>query len=313
ETFCSTKSGKLIFTHRRLIWIEAHNNQVPSVKKLNEVSFSLSILELTKYIVGNMVEEYSETKTKKYQPKLNYSRKSKTKETKMTSSLNDNYYLIVHHNSEVFKFYPFNFEEIKKIKEIFKYLTNTEPFTEENFIKEVLSQQLQSHRKKILTKLVAEKDPWIFNSYKLNEILDNLTQEHGKQNLFDLERLFHSCRLESEVLKESLPILKRIWSDTRSEEVRLKVLQVVDRLVDRVLMRQGDPVFETTFQWLRLLEETLDPYKSKQALPLIISIVNRAKIIQIEPLTPLNQPVLRSMFDDFDDFCLIKENLFNVN
>ncbi|KAJ3267701.1 hypothetical protein HDU76_011667, partial [Blyttiomyces sp. JEL0837] len=59
------------------------------------------------------------------------------------------------------------------------------------------------------------------------------------------------------------------------------------RLLDKVIMRQEDATFTTTFKWLKHLEETVNPYKSADTLKLIINLVRRAKMIQIEPLAPL--------------------------
>lgn len=63
-------------------------------------------------------------------------------------------------------------------------------------------------REFILKQLLQEKSPWIDNPRALDKIIIRLTSEYKPQSMEDLERLYHSCRLEREVTKEALLYLK---------------------------------------------------------------------------------------------------------
>lgn len=161
---------------------------------------------------------------------------------------------------------------------------------------------LERQRRIVLNKLLRENSPWITQSFTLNQILIALTTEHQPQQLMDMELLFHSCRFEREVTGETITVLQNIWADAKSEQVRMKILAIVDRLVDRAVMRPTDTIFTSTFQWIKLLEETVSPYYSPEVLKLIILIANKCKVIQIEPITPIIMNQLRPRFDDWEDY-----------
>ena len=115
-----------------------------------------------------------------------------------------------------------------------------------------------------------------------------------------------------------------MWHNSQSEQVKLKILSVVDRLLDKAVIRHGDPNFSVMFKWLKHLEETISPYKrcafiprllrffqwirefltrpSAEALRLTVQLVKRAKAIQIEPLTPLVSNQLTATFDAWPEF-----------
>ena len=68
--------------------------------------------------------------------------------------------------------------------------------------------KLTAARNKVLEELLKESNPWIENSASLSDIIQELTMEHQPQKVIDLERLFHSCRLEPEVTNETVRLLK---------------------------------------------------------------------------------------------------------
>ena len=121
--------------------------------------------------------------------------------------------------------------------------------------------KLEATRHEALAVLLRQENPWIDNPTSLSTILSALTVEHAPQKILDMERVYHSCRLEKEVTKETLMILKKIWYNSLSEAVKMKVLSVLDRLLDPMVMRPGESSFEQTYVWLAHLEETLNPYK----------------------------------------------------
>ena len=118
------------------------------------------------------------------------------------------YYLGVFTKDEVFRFFPFNEDEGQALKTILIKLTGRNTFLEADFVKDVLSKQLIVHRYEVLKVLLLEEAPWVDNSADLSELIASLTSEHYAQDMIDMERLFHSCRMESEVTKEVLSILK---------------------------------------------------------------------------------------------------------
>ncbi|KAJ3067610.1 hypothetical protein HDU98_009187 [Podochytrium sp. JEL0797] len=120
--------------------------------------------------------------------------------------------------------------------------------------------------------------------------------------IVDMERLFHSCKMENEVTKEAMAMLRKEWHHTQSDQTRMKILSVLDRILDRVILRQEDPAFTTMFKWLKHLEETMNPYRNPELLKLVVYLVKRAKIIQIEPLAPLPNDQRESLFDNYQEF-----------
>ncbi|KAJ3108563.1 hypothetical protein HDU97_000845 [Phlyctochytrium planicorne] len=216
------------------------------------------------------------------------------------------YHLDIHTRDEVFKFFPFHGDEIHQMVRALSNISGLAPFKEEEFVQNVLCKKLEMTRRQALKYLLEEDHPWIEHSADLTAVIDALTSESQPQRIVDMERLFHSCRIEIEVTKEAIFLLRKIWHTTQSEHVKLKVLSVVDRLLDRVVMRQGDPNFSITFKWLKHLEETVSPYKSSEALKLIIHLVRRAKMIQIEPLSPLVRNQCHALFDTYNDHLFLQ-------
>ncbi|KAJ3218902.1 hypothetical protein HDU67_003541 [Dinochytrium kinnereticum] len=216
------------------------------------------------------------------------------------------YHLDIHTRDEVFKFFPFHGDEIHQMIRALSSISGLVPFKEEEFVQNVLCKKLELTRRQALKYLLEEENPWIEHSADLTAVIQALTSENQPQRIVDMERLFHSCRIEVEVTKEAIFLLRKTWHTSQSENVKLKVLSVVDRLLDRVIMRQGDPNFGVTFKWLKLLEETVSPYKSSEALRLIIHLVRRAKMIQIEPLSPVVRNQCNSLFDSFNDHSFLQ-------
>lgn len=87
---------------------------------------------------------------------------------------------------------------------------------------------MNESRIKALEELLKEPNPWIENFESLSNSITELTAEHQSQKLVDVERLFHSCRLETEVATESIRLLKEAWYASISEPVKLKVLALID-------------------------------------------------------------------------------------
>ncbi|KXS12894.1 hypothetical protein M427DRAFT_390468 [Gonapodya prolifera JEL478] len=211
---------------------------------------------------------------------------------------------------EVFRFYPFSDEERDRLVGVVGGLLGCGPVSEKDYVKGILSKKLETLRRQVLHRILTSSvsQPWIDTSADLVNIMKDLTAENKPQSVFDMERLFHSCRLEPEVTKETIYNLRRIWHNTRSEQVRIKVLSIADRLLDKVVMRSNDANFTTIYRWLKHLEETVNPYKSPQSLLIIETLIRRAKYIQIEPLAPLANNAYPAMFDHWDDYCYMVQH-----
>jgi hypothetical protein len=63
-------------------------------------------------------------------------------------------------------------------------------------------------RRDAFSRLSTQSNPWIEHSTDLARVLDNVTSEHEIQTVYEVERLFHSCRIEPEVTKEAISTLK---------------------------------------------------------------------------------------------------------
>ncbi|KAJ3337081.1 hypothetical protein HDU93_001654 [Gonapodya sp. JEL0774] len=211
---------------------------------------------------------------------------------------------------EVFRFYPFSADEKDKLIGIIGGLIGCGPVGEKEYVKGILSKKLETLRRQVLHRILTSSvtQPWIDTSADLVRVMKDLTSENRPQSIFEMERLFHSCRLEPEVTKETIYNLRRIWHNTRSEQVRIKALSIADRILDKVVMRSGDPNFSTMYKWLKHLEETVNPYKSPQSLLIIETLIRRAKYIQIEPLTPLANNAYPAMFDHWEDYCYMVQH-----
>ncbi|RKO87693.1 hypothetical protein BDK51DRAFT_42346 [Blyttiomyces helicus] len=234
-------------------------------------------------------------------------------------------FVAVYTADEVFRFFPFNAREAVNVVRILNAVTGLGPFTEAadrddgvpslfdlpppSSVRHSQVRKLEASRRRALDRLSEEKNPWIEESSELARTLEALTAEHAPQRIMDMERLFHSCRNEIEVTKETVLGLRvgspanrsKIWFTTQSTQVKLKVLSVMDRILDKSVMRQGDSTFTATIRWLKGLEDTVSPYKNPEALKLIISLVRRAKRIQVEPMTPLERAHCPGLFDHWKD------------
>ncbi|KAJ3087848.1 hypothetical protein HK100_008222 [Physocladia obscura] len=227
--------------------------------------------------------------------------------TKAAEETKKAYSIVIHTLNEAFKFYPFYGEEVAQMLQALMAVTGMAPFRSYEFVQSVLTKRVELTRRHALRQLLQEENPWIENSVDLNRIIDALTSDTKPQLIVDMERLFHSCKIESEVTKEATNLLRKAWYHTQSDSSRLKVLSVIDRILDRVIMRQEDTVFTTMFKWLKHLEETINPYRNAEMLKLVMYLVKRAKMIQIEPLAPLPQDQCEAMFDHYEEYMKLQQ------
>ncbi|KAJ4456353.1 hypothetical protein PAPYR_8475 [Paratrimastix pyriformis] len=231
----------------------------------------------------------------------------------------------------------------------------------------VQNKRLESQRVLILRALVSRRHPWIDHTEELLAVLQSLaTSAH--QNLFDLERLFHSCRFNPEVTKEtinlfqvrSLPcvlsglgwgwgMIPGVWHKTATEVGRLNVLHVVERILNNAgdsfahgcsdiravsstslvfvlfslahphpptpiarpppVLTPGDANFEKLTSWMHGIEERLDPYKSPQALKMLLSLRKRAEEMRRQYVSPISVGQYQEKVDLFFQYRKIRRVL----
>jgi hypothetical protein len=138
-------------------------------------------------------------------------------------STKDTYFFMFSYCDETFKFYPLGMSEVKGLTKVMRKATGSEPIQELEYVKGALGKHLEKRRNALLLQLLAETDPWIRSSVTLSKLIKSLTTEHQPQRLIDMERLFHSCRLEQEVTIEATSLLKNMWNDIKSDHTRIKV------------------------------------------------------------------------------------------
>jgi len=211
-------------------------------------------------------------------------------------------YITLYLKQETFKFYPFKIHELQLLLTALYSLTGIIPIRQEQQVKSLLMKKLENVRREVLYYLVNQESPWITTSNELNDLLHRLTHEDKPQRILEIERLFHSCRMESEVTKETIYFLRKRWHETFSERVRVKILIILDRLIDRTILNQSDPNFVLILRWLEYLEENSHPIKNFEVLNLIETLIKRAKMIRIKTLTPISINSLTTSFEKYDDF-----------
>eukprot|EP00741_Cyanophora_paradoxa_P023526 tig00021589_g22728.t1 len=211
-------------------------------------------------------------------------------------------FYISFHTRQVFKFFPVYEGEISELTAALTDLTGKEPYMEDAYIEEILHQKLEATRMTVLRELSQSEHSWITHTQDLFQVLKNLTSEDKAQSIYDMERLFHSCRLNKMVTLETINVLKRTWAETMSEAVRVKILAVCERLLDRVVMHASDSNFRALVSWFSRIEGLLDPYRSPQSLKMLLLLRKRGDEIKRQPLTTLTENQIAESFDMLDHF-----------
>eukprot|EP01006_Ploeotia_vitrea_P038006 TRINITY_DN66192_c7_g1_i1.p1 TRINITY_DN66192_c7_g1~~TRINITY_DN66192_c7_g1_i1.p1 ORF type:complete len:607 (+),score=364.69 TRINITY_DN66192_c7_g1_i1:242-1822(+) len=131
---------------------------------------------------------------------------------------------------------------------------------------------------------------------------DDATDEEHAIKAVDLERLYHSCRLNSEVTRETLSMLQQVWDDAPkdTEEVLLNVLMVVERLLDRSVMNARQSNFRNLLLWLKHLEGTLDPYRNARSLKMVTNLIKAARRIKSYRIGGIGPTQVSQTFGDLD-------------
>lgn len=154
---------------------------------------------------------------------------------------------------------------------------------------------MEDMKRQILLELTKTEASWIQHTIPLSQCIDRLTDPQKDQMLPDLERLFHSCRLNKEVFEEAVDRLKKKWKSTKHESVRLKILLVFNRLLDRALLNVNELSKGLSF-WLMNIESQLDPYRSPLALKALGLLRQKIEEIERQPLSGLSDQQVREEF-----------------
>ncbi len=118
--------------------------------------------------------------------------------------------------------------------------------------------------------MLGEKEyPWLESSVAISKTIASLTDDVTTPDPKDLERLFHSCRMEKAVTNETIVLLQHFWQGISfymnpvapSESIKQIILRIIDRLIDPQIMQKSDTAFLVLFGWLRVQEPSLNPYK----------------------------------------------------
>jgi len=274
--FCSPEFGVFKMTLKHISWYGIKNQ---SVNRKFEEAIRIDYNEINCYSYGFIKSE-----------------KGKNEEKEQYG------YIMVCLKQEVFKFYPFKIYELQLLLTALYSLTGIIPISQEQQVKTILMKKIENVRREVLLYLVRQESPWITTSDELYKSLNRMTHETKPQRILEIERLFHSCRMESEVTKETIYYIRKKWHETYSERVRVKILVILDRLIDRTVLNQSDPNFALILKWLEYLEESLHPIKNFEVLNLIQTLIKRAKMIRIKTLTPLSVNSLTTSFDNYDEF-----------
>jgi len=216
-------------------------------------------------------------------------------------------------NSAVYYLFPLMEREIHELEAMLQDITGKEALDEQTYTHHIMEQKLTAQRVHILRMLLQEKAQkiWIDDMDTLTNVIKGLTsvtkQRTDDSFLYELERLFHSCRLNDEVAVETITILKSMWENT-PEAIHLKILTIVDRLLDRSLMHTDSPAFRVLIQWLDHVEKTLNPYKNSRTLDLIYELKARVQVVKKRTLVPVS-----SLYEAEMNKQKITSRLFTVN
>jgi hypothetical protein len=143
--------------------------------------------------------------------------------------------------------------------------------------------------------------PWITHTKPLHALLAKLTTEHTPQLIVDVERLFHSCRLNKAVTKATLQQLQKTWEkESNGDRVRAKILLIVDRLLDRCIFSQQDRTFRGLVQWLAHIESKLDHYRFPHCTNLLNVVLRKIARERLLPLSCVPHADLATAFDGVD-------------
>jgi hypothetical protein len=198
---------------------------------------------------------------------------------------------------KIVRFFPFHQDEIPEIMVALGDLIGRAPDTEAEFAAHVAGAQDMQWRTQTHQELTVDQE-WLITVQQLQDLIRRVMDTPKTLDDHDLELLFHSCRLNEEVSMEALLLLKKTWYTLTSESTRLRLLQIVARLVDPRVLPPHLPHVRELLNWLTTVERQLDPYKSPGSLRAIIALRKVAE--QLRSTSVLNQLETRALMDGFE-------------
>ncbi|RKP20806.1 hypothetical protein ROZALSC1DRAFT_27740, partial [Rozella allomycis CSF55] len=129
------------------------------------------------------------------------------------------YFIGIYTKNKVFRFYPFLEEEVGRIGAIFNHLTGMSLMNEAEIIHSIYTQNIIKLRYKVLEKLMKTPSPYIETMVELHKIITQL------------------CDEENEVTKEAFEELRKLWHGAKSEDVQIKILLTIDRLLTPIILK----------------------------------------------------------------------------
>ena len=218
--------------------------------------------------------------------------------TKSVGQEEEKEYYVSVHADKVYTFYPFYDVEIEELVAAIEDLSGTQPYTEDEYMKEIFSQKLEMMRTQILMELLEDESvTWIAHTEDLQKVMDRLTNASGGQKIKDIELVFHSCRMNPSVTTEVIRYTMEVWEELETaDESRLRLMTVVSRLLDRAVMQPNDPNITVLERWLREVEGRLDPHSSMQLVKFTIRLQEITAQLKQQPISTLNSKQVRAEF-----------------
>ena len=190
------------------------------------------------------------------------------------------YFLGIATDDDFLSFFPFYDGEIHEVSACLTDITELDPEEEDTYVIRMKMKKIEIRREQILVELHNEGEPWLSDTVSLQHLLNKLLRSNRKPlNMYDLELLYHSCRLNDSVCKETFRRLTQLWGNTDSDVLRLKLLEVVERLtVGGYFYTMGDKPFGDFWEWLEQIEADVELLKSRDAYTCFENIKHQGSI-----------------------------------
>lgn len=264
SVFNSVSKGNLIFTMEQILWI-------PAASQDDYVALGIKYERITQHTGGSIKGEGPSNGT-------------------------EHHYLSVQAHevsSVVYYFFPFTMNEVSELQKLLQDLCGKGPAHEMKYTQIVTDQKITAQRSHMLRQLRNDPRPnlWIADMDTLTAVIKNLVSVTANRTdvsyQYELERLFHSCRRNDEVAVETISMFREMW-ESSPEAIHLKILAVIDRILDRALMHVDSPAFWALNHWLDHVEKTLNPYKNSKTLEIIYELKHRVQTLKKHTLVPLS-------------------------
>jgi hypothetical protein len=132
------------------------------------------------------------------------------KQPKKKAGIGGNQAILIETSSEVFKFFPFTAIEAETIVNNLSEMSKSAQLSLADYQFRISSGIKFRDRQIALDVLCKESNPWIETTEALTDCILSLTKETTDFSFINLERIYHSCRLEKKVTVETISCLKVI-------------------------------------------------------------------------------------------------------